>query len=209
MDFDENFEAVRAYFGQKFKTYGATPQGVDWKSTQVHELRMKQLTRIFNQPAGFTILDYGCGYGAFADYLDANGYHYDQFFGLDIVETMIQKGRELHPDTQRFKFSTRLVDLPVADYAIACGVFNNKLEASYQDWSQHVLSSLNEMNEHCKYGFTSNFLTQYSESERMRSDLYYADPCFLFDYCKTHFSRNVALLHDYELYDFTLLIRKN
>jgi len=42
----------------------------------------------------------------------------------------------------------------------------------------------------------------------MREDLYYADPCFIFDYCKRNFSRNVALLHDYELYEFTIIVRK-
>jgi hypothetical protein len=42
----------------------------------------------------------------------------------------------------------------------------------------------------------------------MREDLFYADPCELFDYCKTRFARNVALLHDYGLYEFTILVRK-
>ena len=43
----------------------------------------------------------------------------------------------------------------------------------------------------------------------MRADLYYADPCFLFDYCKRNFAKDVAILHDYSLYDFTLIVRKN
>jgi hypothetical protein len=41
------------------------------------------------------------------------------------------------------------------------------------------------------------------------ADLYYGDPCFLFDYCKRHFSKNIVLLHDYNLYDFTLIERKD
>ena len=43
--------------------------------------------------------------------------------------------------------------------------------------------------------------------ERMRPDLYYADPCRLFDHCKRRYSRHVALLHDYGLYEFTILVR--
>jgi hypothetical protein len=43
----------------------------------------------------------------------------------------------------------------------------------------------------------------------MRDNLYYADPFLLFDYCKKTYSRNVALLRDYGLYEFTLLIRKS
>jgi hypothetical protein len=42
----------------------------------------------------------------------------------------------------------------------------------------------------------------------MRADLYYADPAQVFDYCKRRFSPNVALLHDYGLYEFTILVRK-
>jgi hypothetical protein len=42
----------------------------------------------------------------------------------------------------------------------------------------------------------------------MRDDLYYADPCELFDHCKRQHSRNVALLHDYTLYEFTILVRR-
>ena len=42
----------------------------------------------------------------------------------------------------------------------------------------------------------------------MRPDLYYADPGLFFDDCKRRFSRNVAILHDYDLYDFTVIVRK-
>jgi hypothetical protein len=42
----------------------------------------------------------------------------------------------------------------------------------------------------------------------MQDYLYYADPRVLFDHCKTRYSKNVALLHDYGLYEFTILVRK-
>jgi len=41
----------------------------------------------------------------------------------------------------------------------------------------------------------------------MRPDLYYADPRLYFDYCKRNFSRHVALLHDYGLWEFTVIVR--
>ena len=44
--------------------------------------------------------------------------------------------------------------------------------------------------------------------ERMRDDLHYGDPCSLFDHCKRAFSKQVALLHDYGLYEFTIRVRK-
>jgi len=59
----------------------------------------------------------------------------------------------------------------------------------------------NFVNRVSRKGFASNFLTKYSDLEKVRPHLYYADPLFLFDYCKRNFSRNVALLNDYDLYD--------
>ncbi len=54
-----------------------------------------------------------------------------------------------------------------------------------------------------------NLLTSYSDKDMMRPDLYYGDPLFYFDYCKRNFSQNVALLHDYGLFEFTILVKKN
>ncbi|MFX7953370.1 class I SAM-dependent methyltransferase, partial [Acinetobacter baumannii] len=58
-------------------------------------------------------------------------------------------------------------------------------------------------------GFSFNCLTSYSDEDRKRDYLYYADPCQLFDLCKRRYSRQVALLHDYGLYEFTILVRKD
>ncbi len=71
-----------------------------------------------------------------------------------------------------------------------------------------MTGELHKMNRLSARGFSVNFLTKYSDADHMRPHLYYADPCYLFDYCKRNFSRNVALLHDYEVYDFTLIVRK-
>ena len=43
----------------------------------------------------------------------------------------------------------------------------------------------------------------------MREELFYADPGWIFDQCMRRYSRHVALLHDYGLYEFTVLVRKS
>ena len=99
----------------------------------------------------------------------------------------------------------------MADYLLAGAIFNIKLEAGYEEWQTFVASSLERMNALCSKGFSFNMLTKYSDADRMaqRPDLFYGDPLFFFDLCKRNFSRNVALLHDYGLYDFTILVRKD
>ena len=83
-----------------------------------------------------------------------------------------------------------------------------KLDADFDTWTEIVIEGLNQMNSRAVKGIAFNMLTSYSDADRMRPDLYYGDPCFFFDYCKRNFSKNVALLHDYNLYDFTILVRK-
>lgn len=209
MSSDSELQNVKDYFDKTLKTHGATPRGVDWNSEEAREVRFKQLSKVITVDQPFTMLDYGCGYAAYADYLESQHFDFSRYIGFDILESMIEKAREIHSDSKRFIFTSDLSKLEPADYATACGVFNMKLDASYDEWTDYVVKCLKEMDSLSVKGFSVNFLTKYSDADKMRPDLYYADPCYLFDYCKTNFSKNVALLHDYHVYDFTLIIRKD
>ena len=96
----------------------------------------------------------------------------------------------------------------VADYSVASGIFNVKLDATDEDWLAYILDAIQALDRASRKGFAFNCLTRYSDPERMRANLFYADPCFLFDHCKRRLSRHVAILHDYGLYEFTMLVRK-
>jgi len=76
-------------------------------------------------------------------------------------------------------------------------------------WKEYILETISILNQKSRLGFSFNALTKYSDVEFMKPELYYSDPSWLFDYCKTHFAKNVALLHDYSQYDFTILVKKN
>jgi hypothetical protein len=96
----------------------------------------------------------------------------------------------------------------VADYSLASGIFNPRFGESDENWKKHIVSTLQTMNQKSVKGFSFNALTAYSDSELMRPELFYTDPLWLFDYCKRNFSSQVALFHDYGIYDFTILVRK-
>ena len=90
----------------------------------------------------------------------------------------------------------------------ALELLKHELGASDEAWHAHILSSLHGLNGGGRRGFAFNCLTRYSDAALMRPHLFYADPCELFDYCKTRFSRDVALLHDYGLWEFTIAVRR-
>jgi hypothetical protein len=202
-----NMDNIHDYFADKLKTYGATPRGVDWNSEASQENRFMQLCKVIEKNEGYSLIDYGAGFGSLYDYLYRGG-HRLQYFGYDIVAEMVRSGNAKHPGDQNCKFTTSLSELKPADYVIASGIFNIKLHISNESWTDYVVENLGRMNALCTKGFSFNLLTKYSDPEHMRADLYYADPCYFFDHCKRYYSRNVALLHDYNLYDFTIIVRK-
>jgi SAM-dependent methyltransferase len=204
---DPELNKVKNYFAEKLERHGATHRGVDYNSTEAQEIRFRQLTKVIDAGAEYSLLDFGSGYGAMYDYLRRLG-HRLHYVGYDIAESMIAKGRELHPGDPHCLFAGRIEEVPVLDYAVLSGTFNMKLDADHDAWTKIVVESLEQMNARARKGLAFNMLTRYSDADKMRPDLYYGDPCFFFDYCKRRFSRNVALLHDYDLYDFTILVRK-
>ena len=198
---------MSAYYAEKIVAHGATPSGVDWNSQASQELRFEQLLKLIEEPNTFSLNDYGCGYGALALYLRAEQYD-ASYVGFDVSAEMLAVARSRTENLPGCRFVTDDAVLEAADYTVASGIMNVKLDVSSDAWEAHVLATLDRLNELSVLGFAFNVLTSYSDADRQRSDLYYADPCVLFDHCKRRYSRHVALLHDYGLYEFTVIVRK-
>jgi|GEM_PF-31960 len=203
----EMLRKVGDYYTEKLALHGATPQGVDWNSPESQTVRFEQLLKVREDNSRFTINDYGCGYGALIDYLVRAGCDFE-YRGFDISEAMIAKARELHEGKGPYSFVTDESLMTPADYTVASGVFNVKMDASIEEWERYVLSTIDTIARLSTKGFAFNVLTGYADPELMRADLYYADPLFLFGFCRTRYSRWITLLHDYGLYEFTILVRR-
>jgi len=198
---------VATYYSDKFARHGETPRGVDWNGEESQTLRFEQLTKIITAADTFSVIDLGCGYGALVDFL-ANNYRVFSYLGVDVCEDMIKAAkRQYHANTQA-RFVTAGEPDSIADYCVASGIFNVRLGHSDSEWRQYLEITLDVLDRTSRFGFSFNCLTSYSDEDKKRDYLYYADPCHLFDLCKLRYSRQVALLHDYGLYEFTILVRK-
>jgi len=205
---DELLNEAAGYFAQKLAQHGMTPDGVDWNSHEGQINRFTQLTRILPASGPFSLNDLGCGYGALVDYLDAHYARY-QYTGCDIAGDMVAAAQARFPDRPELAFVQSEKPPQEADYGVASGIFNLRQGRSDSEWLSYIYTTLDFLHETSRLGFAFNSLTVYSDAERMRPDLYYAEPCVLFDRCKRRYSKQVALLHDYGLYEFTILVRKD
>jgi SAM-dependent methyltransferase len=200
-------ETAARYYSDKVRQFGTTARGVDWNSEQSQALRFEQLLRLIEARDITSVNDYGCGYGALADYLRqaGNRCHYT---GFDVSESMIAHATASHEADPLCTFTSDPDALVPAAYTFASGVFNVKLDHPMGPWQEYVLATIDTMNRLSERGFAFNLLSSYSDPDKQRPGLFYGAPGFFFDYCKTRFSPRVALLHDYPLYEFTILVRK-
>lgn len=202
-------ETVIAYYTNKLEEHGPTAKGVDWNGEESQHVRFSQLTGRFDLTSETSILDYGCGYGALLGFLRDKSIQ-SPYIGIDWAGRMIEEARKLYPEDARTRFLQldNSKEPPKAAYTIASGIFNTMVSQSLESWKPYVLKTIASLNASCTSGFAFNMLTSYSDLDRRREDLYYADPCYYFDLCKREYSKQVALLHDYGLYEFTIIVKK-
>lgn len=207
-EFSEILESVDSYYTAKIQQHGLCAQGVDWNSEESQMIRFSKLSNIISSDEAFSINDLGCGYGSFVGFLDGHDFDYD-YKGYDISAEMVSTAKKHWAGKRSGKVSFfEGHEMSEADYTIASGIFNVKGNVSNDKWLSYVLDTLSEMHEKSTKGFSFNMLTKYSDPPYMQSSLWYANPAFIFDYCMQQFSRSVSLIHDYELYEFTVLVRK-
>ena len=200
-------EQVADYYADKLARHGETARGVDWNGEESQRLRFEQLSRVIAPRDGFSVNDLGCGWGAYFEFLAA-GHEQFSYVGIDVAEPMVEAARRRFAGDARATFVQGEEPPGPADYTVASGIFNVRLDRSDAEWLDYLRASLDVLDRSSRRGFAFNCLTSYSDRDKMRPHLYYADPCALFDLCKRRYSRDVALLHDYGLYEFTLLVRK-
>lgn len=205
----ESLAKVSEYYESAICSHGASPRGVDWNSADSQQLRFIQLCKIIASNESYSITDLGCGYGALVEFLDQHLPNYTYYIGMDISKEMIKQAVICNMSKRKgLTFIEGKLPQEKTDYSVASGIFNVKLDIAVSTWEQHIVSTLNHLNQMTTKAFAFNMLTSYSDDDKRKDYLYYADPCFWFDFCKSTYSRNIALLHDYELYEFTLLVRK-
>jgi len=199
-------ERVRRYYEGRLHEHGATARGVDWNSEASQLLRFRQLERLWEEEPDAGVLDYGCGYGALAEYIRARG-HRGPYTGFDISPEMADAAVRRGGQLSSCQWTSDRSQLRPAEYAVASGILNVKLDASDEDWRAYLWRTIADLASLGTRGFGFNALTAYSDADKKRPDLYYADPLELFDCCRRTYGRFVALAHDYPLYEFTILVR--
>jgi hypothetical protein len=120
---------------------------------------------------------------------------------------MIEEARRLHGQGLDRTWHVGAAPDEQADFAIASGVFNVRGNLSDEVWMSYVHETVDVLARTARRGFGFNVLTLSSDPDRRRPELYYADPTAMLRWCLSRYGRCVALLQDYGLYEFTIIVR--
>lgn len=189
------------------QNHGLDSKSVGWKDMQSQVMRFENLLKIIpenEKTSPLEILDYGCGYGAMYTYMKDHNFNVSKFYGYDISKEMLAEAAHIVPSNILVPRSdVGIVDQ--VDYSIVSGTFNVMFDSSVEEWDKYIKDKVTELFEHSRKGVSFNLLTSFVDWKA--KDLYYADPSKYFNFCKS-ISKYVTLIHDYPLYEWTILVRK-
>ena len=182
---------------------------VGWRDQSAQHARFRQFARaiVHSAEADFEVADVGCGLGDLLPFLRSSGFARLRYTGYDIIPDMIEAAAAYHRDPNAaFQVIGSLEEITQTDYSFASGIFNAKAGHSDEAWWAHIQACVRAMAAKSRGRVVFNMLSTYSDEEKRDASLYYADPSRVFDWCKREITPDVALLHDYGHWDFTILL---
>ncbi len=200
------------YYTGRVRKHGSTPLGVDWTCVLSQELRFVQLLKVCDFARPFALNDVGCGYGALVGYLGRRHAEAEiDYLGVDLAAEMIRRARRLWRRRPRTAFATGDARHRPADYSVASGIFNVKLDQPRARWERYVARTLDDLRAASREGFAVNFMRACPAAagggDVDDGPLYRTAPDRWIDHCERAHGASVTLLDDYGQPEFTLLVR--
>lgn len=200
---------VTCYYDGTLADHGPTPRGVDWSCKPTQELRFIKLLRICTFKSACSINDLGCGYGALREFLRQRHRHASiDYLGVDLSESMVAAARARWGHLPQTRFETTSALPRVADYSVASGLFNVRLNHADSEWEPWVAAILRTLHAASRLGFAVNFLAPPQPGEASPSALYRPAVDQWANYCEEALGATVERITGYGMREYTLLVRK-
>lgn len=181
------------FYKRVIKKYGISARGVHWDSEESQYIRFEILTKfIKNDIKDSTIIDAGCGFGEYYNYLYDNNLKPKKYIGIDCEEEMITQASKRFLNT-KFVLKNILEDkLPTSDYYVCSGAMNTLDE-------NEVLSFIKRSYRASEKGFIFNFLKEDSLTN--------VSVNIVLTFCKTICS-NINIKDNYLKNDISIFLKK-
>lgn len=201
------YDGIASYYTGKIQEHGPTPRGVDWSCPLTQELRFIQLLRLCDFSRPFSLNDVGCGYGALVGFMGRRhrGAKVD-YLGVDVSAAMIAQAKSQWARRKNVSFAVACDAPRQADYTVASGIFNVRLNEAPDKWLAFIRHCLRAFARNSRLGFSVNFLAPLPPHVIGKPELYRTAPEPWVEFCETTLGLPVTVLASYGMQEFTLLV---
>ncbi len=181
------------FYTKAIEEYGISAQGVHWNSKYTQYKRFEILTKFIKKDIkNSTIIDAGCGFAEYYNYLNINHKLPKSYIGIDCFDKMIEISSKRYPNLDFYKKDILKDDLIEADYYICSGSMNILQKKDMFKFIKNCYQVSSK-------GFIFNFLKDLSFNNVSTEEI--------LDYCLT-LSPNIKIKDNYLENDFSIFLIK-
>lgn len=200
----DDYRALNEFYNALLDDHGFSAKAVAWRDEAFQQFRFASIAQAFEHERGpFTVYEVGCGLGHLRDFLREH-FPNASYSGADINPKMIERALERDASLAVEQRDIVSNPPPPADYVVASGIFNLRMQHTDEAWETVVRSVLKAMYAMAKRGIAANFLS--SHVDWKREIAYHQDPARTLQFALTELSRFAEVRHAYYPWEFTLAV---
>ena len=198
----EKDQIVKGFYEKLLEKYGYSIKSLDYRSETSQKTRFDIITQVgINDDC--SLLDVGCGFGDYFNYLKQRGIKNVKYNGIDLTDKIVNVAKEKNPLANVVQGN--VLDLPddkKFDYVVSLGVNGVK---TGDNWG-NLTSVLDKMWKLCKKGIAYNAVSTFAEKQD--EQIYFVSPIRVIEHVMNNLTYKVVFRHDYMPHDFTIYVYK-
>ncbi len=198
-----SFDPMIKEYRKLYQENGLSPSSLGCPKGR-QELRFNNAMKYLNKSK--SLIDFGCGFGDFYQFLSFNGYDID-YYGVDIVSDFINEAKKKHKKAY-FKLIKPLEEINLRVESVCClGVFNylySENEKEHFDLIKILIKQLwNCIDKNLVIDFQSSFI------EFKQPSAYHQELGKLTEFLNKEISKRFIIDYSYMPYEFMISIYKD
>ena len=201
---------IARIYNKRFLKLGPTPEASMWFSRKRQFTRFDTILkeiRLLTRQNDTSIIDIGCGYGAFLEFLSERcAGDIKNYYGYDISYEVIKFCKEQY--SKKAAFYTGSIPYFTAEFVIMSGTYNFFPSRDYNSWNEYFYGSLKRL--WSKATCAMIFNLQISDQEKITDGgIVYSSKKEIENFCKSNFGNVNVIINPIVPKDMTFVVLKH